>query len=608
MNSELKLYKFISKISSYFIKDYTFEDSVNKSLKKLAKITQSHRTYIFTFYQQQTIMNNDYEYCEKGVSPQIQNFQNVTTKPITWWMHTLKTHGLINISDTSHMPKDAQFEQEDLKRQEIHSILCFPIIVKGKMIGFIGLDDIKQPRIWDEKIINILKLSSGIVASAFERNMEKRRVSQLNSVLQATLESTKDGIIVIENSGRILNYNKHFLQTWNLTEALIRTMCNDKLLKHIKKTLINKQDFKEHVQTMRKNDKDEATYLAMKSNGEIIEVYSRPMYVGKKNLGRVWSSSNVTENKSYEARLKLLSKVFKSSAASIVITNRKNEIVDLNDAFEKTTGYEKQELIGKNPSILQSKWHNEAFYKSLWKILNKKYFWQGEIWDRRKNGELYLNRLQIHKIESNNEVYYISVAHDITKQKEYEEKIERLAFYDVLTNLPNRSLFNEQLESIILEAQRYERKFALMFLDLDHFKQVNDTFGHIIGDKLLQEVAKVLKQNVRISDIVSRLSGDEFTIIIKEIKEDFNIIHTCNEIIRELSHPIIIEDYEINIGCSIGISIYPDDAKEKKALIHNADLAMYNSKNMGKNQYTFYSEKINKESLEDYKHKKYQQH
>jgi diguanylate cyclase (GGDEF)-like protein/PAS domain S-box-containing protein len=606
MDTELNLYKFISKISSFFIKDYTFDKSINKSLKKLCRITQSHRTYIFTFSKKQTLMNNDYEYCKKGVSSQIDYFQNISTKPIVWWMKTLNEKGVINISDTHIMPKEAAFEQSDLQRQEIRSTLCFAITVKGKIIGFIGIDDIEKPRIWNEKTIHMLKLSSEIVASAFEKNIEKQRVSKLNSILQATLESTKNGIVVIENNGKIINYNQRFLKMWDMNAKQIGIMKDHKLLEHIQQQLINKSTFKEHIEAINENTQEETSYLAMKKNGQIITIYSRAMYIGDTHFGRVYSSNDVTKNKSHEARLKLLSKVFKTSAASIVITNRKNEIVDLNDAFEKTTGYAKEDLIGKNPSILQSKWHNQEFYKSLWKILNKKYFWQGEIWDRRKNGELYLNRLQIHKVENNNETYYISVSQDITKQKEYEEKIEQLAFYDVLTNLPNRSLFNEQLESILLEAQRYERKFALLFLDLDNFKHVNDTFGHITGDKLLQEVAKRLTRNVRISDIVSRLSGDEFTIIIKEIKHNHNLIHTCNKIIKELSAPLDIEEHTIQIGCSIGIAIYPDDTLDKKSLLHHADLAMYNSKNMGKNQYTFYSEHINKESLEDYKYKKYQ--
>ncbi len=605
VNNQLKLYKFISKLSSYFIKDKDFDTSINKALKALTKITKTHRTYIFTFRKNQTIMNNCYEYCKEGIPQEIQNYQNVPTQPIVWWMNTLKNEGYINISNIDEMPVEAHFEQEDLKRQKIKSILCFPLIIKDEMIGFIGLDDIKDERTWKNKTINILKLSSEIISSAFEKKLQQNSLTSVNSALEATLESTKDGILVINKEGEIINYNKNFLKMWKIPAKMIKKGATDILLEHAKKQLTNGQEFANYLEALA-NNKNSKNFLALKKNGEILELHSKAVFLNQKDFGRVWSCTNVTENKTYEAKLELLSRVFKSSSAAIAITNRKNQIVDVNNSFEQTSGYSKEELIGIDPAILQSKWHDKKFYKKLWKILNKDLVWSGEIWDRKKSGEVYLNRTQIHKVISNNQIYYISIAQDITKEREYEEHIEKLAFYDILTNLPNRCFFNEQLESVVTESKRYEKKFALLFLDLDNFKEVNDSYGHLIGDKLLQFVAKVLKENVRSSDIISRLSGDEFTIIIKDIQDYTNIIHTCNTIIEKLSQKIIIEKHKIQIGCSIGVSIYPNDAQEAKELIQKADTAMYSSKHFGKNQYSFHYEGMSDGTLKFYNLQRYE--
>ncbi len=607
MNNQLRLYKFISKLSSYFIKNKDFDTSMNKALKALAKITKTHRTYIFTFSKNQTIMHNCYEYSKKGVPQEIQNYQGISTLPIKWWMNSLKKEGLINISNIDSMPEDAVYEQEDLKRQKIKSILCFSLVVKGELIGFIGLDDIKNERTWKNKTINILKLSSEIISNAFEKKLQQNKLLRINSALEATLESTKDGIIVIKKDGEILNYNKNFLKMWNVPKNILRRKTNKTILNHIKEQLTNSEEFNDYIINLMQNDKKESNFLALKKNAEILEVHSKPVFLNQKYLGRVWNCTNVTENKNYEAKLELLSRVFKSSSSAIAITNRKNEIVDVNNSFVKTSGYSKEELIGIDPAILQSKWHDKKFYKKLWKVLNKNLVWTGEIWDRKKSGELYLNRTQIHKIISNNQIYYISIAQDITKEREYEERIEKLAFYDILTNLPNRCFFNEQLESVVTESKRYEKKFALLFLDLDNFKEVNDNYGHLIGDKLLQFVAKTLKANVRVSDVVSRLSGDEFTIIIKDIQDYTNIIHTCNTIIEKLSTPINIENNEIKIGCSIGVSIFPNNAQNAKDLIQKADTAMYSSKHFGKNQYSFHYEGMSEGTLKFYNLKRYQE-
>jgi diguanylate cyclase (GGDEF)-like protein/PAS domain S-box-containing protein len=289
--------------------------------------------------------------------------------------------------------------------------------------------------------------------------------------------------------------------------------------------------------------------------------------------------------------VKLHSKVFNKIDIGITMADTKGVITDVNEAFLKITGYEKHELIGKNPSILQSKWHDKDFYESMWKEIDAKGFFQGELWDRKKNGELYISNLTIYCIKNSKDEIesFLAFSQDVTKQKEHETQIKNLAFYDPLTQLANRNYFNEELEKTIKESLRTKHKFVLMFLDLDGFKSVNDTNGHIIGDKLLQKVAHILKSTIRSSDFIARVGGDEFIILLKHLKnEDIDIV--ASKIIDNLSRTIIINNAQIHIGCSIGISEFLTHGTSADELIDKADIAMYKSKQNGKNQFTFYGD------------------
>lgn len=297
--------------------------------------------------------------------------------------------------------------------------------------------------------------------------------------------------------------------------------------------------------------------------------------------------------------------IFDKSNDAIIITDKNIKIVAINNAFTKITGYKKEEVLGKNPSILQSKWHDTSFYKELWKSVEKKGYFEGEIKDRRKNGELYISKAYLFKVENEGKINYIGISKDITSIYQNHEKVKKLAFYDHLTGLPNRLYFEESLKNLFLESKRYKKSFALLFVDLDNFKYVNDTFGHLVGDKLLEEVSSRLTNNVRESDIVSRLAGDEFTIILKDVNSSSSIANISNKIIDSLKDSFLIDGHEIRIGSSIGISISPEDTEDYDELIKNADIAMYNSKENGKNRFTFYCKDMNDAVIKKYQIENY---
>lgn len=304
----------------------------------------------------------------------------------------------------------------------------------------------------------------------------------------------------------------------------------------------------------------------------------------------------VTELKRTKARLeqakkelKLSAQVMEYSTEGICITDASAIIKIINPAFELITGYSAQEVIGKNPSILSSGKHDKKFYQKMWSVLNKKNVWQGEIWNRTKEGGIYPAWLTISVIrnQDNEPINYIGIFTDITQQKAKEHKLQYLANYDGLTGLPNRTLFQDRLQQAIKQAKRHDKQIALFFMDLDRFKQVNDMYGHKIGDLLLQEVSKRLKACVREEDTVSRLSGDEFTIILNEIQSKESARKLADKIAKAISQPYKLQNIECVVGISIGIGFYPQDAKTINELIKLADTAMYKAKASNKHRYQF---------------------
>ncbi|HQN64393.1 MAG TPA: EAL domain-containing protein [Methylophilus sp.] len=307
------------------------------------------------------------------------------------------------------------------------------------------------------------------------------------------------------------------------------------------------------------------------------------------------------ERADYNKEQTLASMFYQNTNECMMICDAKNRIIAVNPAFTSITGYSAEEVIGKNPSMLSSGRQDKAFYQELWHQLTTTGKWQGEVWNRNKNGELYLEWLRINTIfDANGAVLnYVSLATDITKKKESEDIIWRQANFDPLTNLPNRRMFNDRLNQEIKKTHRADLPLALMFIDLDHFKEINDTLGHAMGDVLLIEAAKRLVGCVRDTDTVglsdhavSRLGGDEFTIVLGELR-DINCVELiAQRILDKLSEPYQLGSEKVYISASIGITLYPMDSMNADTLLKNADQAMYAAKRLGRNRFSFFTESM----------------
>ena len=288
--------------------------------------------------------------------------------------------------------------------------------------------------------------------------------------------------------------------------------------------------------------------------------------------------------------------VFEHALEGIMVCDSDCRIVKVNPAFTKTTGYASEEALGKTPRILQSGQHDEAFYKSFWKALTTHGQWQGDIWNKRKNGEVYPEWLNVSTVrnKAGKFEYYIAIFSDITERKRQEAIITYQAHHDGLTGLPNRILFKDRLEQSLAVARRHGKQVvAVAFLDLDRFKFINDSLGHDVGDLLLKEVARRLQAAVREVDTVARLGGDEFTLLLPEVADTQSVEVAAARILAATKQPYRLKDKDLFVTISIGISLYPRDGRDADTLMKNADTAMYHVKGQGRAGYCFYTTELN---------------
>ena len=273
-----------------------------------------------------------------------------------------------------------------------------------------------------------------------------------------------------------------------------------------------------------------------------------------------------------------------------MVTNAETKIISVNQAFTDITGYTEEEAVGKTPRVLLwSGLQDEAFYKALWHSINTDGVWKGEIWNRKKSGEIYpqWETISVVKAEDGSVINYMAAFSDITPLKVSHERLEYLAHHDPLTGLPNRLLFNARFELSLQNAKRKHCTLALLFIDLDGFKEVNDSLGHHAGDDLLQQVASRLSGQVRAEDTVSRIGGDEFAIVLFDVGSEEHTRNVANKLLENVGKPYFLESQLITISCSIGISLYPSFYSNTKELMQAADAAMYTAKGKGKNCITY---------------------
>ncbi|NOR79894.1 MAG: EAL domain-containing protein [Methyloprofundus sp.] len=309
---------------------------------------------------------------------------------------------------------------------------------------------------------------------------------------------------------------------------------------------------------------------------------------------------DITERKKAEESLQLSAKVFNETNEGITITDATGIIVNVNPAFCEITGYSREEVIGRNPRFLSSDKQTPEFYTKMWQSINEQGYWQGEVWNRKKEGALYAELLSVSSIlaEDGGVLHYVGIFSDITHIKKQQETLEQMAHYDVLTQLPNRVLLADRFVLALAHSKRQDTLLAVCFLDLDNFKPINDTYGHAIGDQLLIEVAERIKINIREEDTVSRQGGDEFILLLGDIESLVQCEKALTRIIESLAQPYVINEQLLSISASVGVTLYPVDDADFDTLMRHADQAMYQAKLAGRNGFCLFNTEQNQQSIQ----------
>ncbi len=404
------------------------------------------------------------------------------------------------------------------------------------------------------------------------------------------VQTTTDGFWIARVSdARILDVNEAFCRMVGYTreELLAMSIFDLEAIEssaeteaHIRRVMLTGHDF---FETQHRH-----------KDGHLVEIEASVSYSDSRGGVFFVFVRDISQRKRQEVELKLAASVFNSSSAAILITDRDNKIVSVNPAFTATTGYEAAEVIGRNPNILSSGKQSKEFYRDMWQRLENNRHWQGELWNLRKDGEIFAEQLTINVVTNKDGSVHrhIAIFSDITEKKQAADLVWRQANYDSVTNLPNRRLFLDRLDQELKKCRRSTTFLALFFVDLDRFKEVNDTHGHNIGDQLLIETARRLNDCVRSTDTVARLGGDEFTVILTNLSDTSGVKTVADNVQAALEKPFHLNGVNVFISASIGIALYPGDATDPGNLTDKADIAMYASKRQGRNRICFYSDRL----------------
>jgi diguanylate cyclase (GGDEF)-like protein/PAS domain S-box-containing protein len=397
---------------------------------------------------------------------------------------------------------------------------------------------------------------------------------------KALSDATYGGIIIHQN-GTILECNNTLAEMTGFTyEELIGMNCFG--------FVVSDQDFDVALLHAQKDLPDSYEVTVMRKDGNKI-----PISVKGKNIdykgerARVIEVIDITERNKTREKLQLAASVFTNAREAIVITDVNGNIIDVNGTFSEITGYSREEVLGKNPRILNSGRHSKEFFTNMWYSLLENKEWSGELWNRRKNGEIYAELVTIGAVVDNQgkTQNYVALFSDITTMKQHQQELEHTAHYDALTQLPNRMLLADRLQQAMVRSKRNDTAVAVAYLDLDGFKLVNDTYGHDVGDELLVKLSSMMQGTLREGDTLARIGGDEFIVVLGDIERIIDCKIVLDRLLDVAMSPVQIRDMTLQVSTSIGVTLYPQDGVDADLLLRHADQAMYIAKQTGKNRY-----------------------
>lgn len=474
-------------------------------------------------------------------------------------------------------------------------------IAQAKRFGYEPVDYLAAiraiPRFGRAHVRQVMTLMVSLASYLSELSLSNRQLSESRGQMETLINALPDPVWLKDTEGVFLGCNPAFGRMLGRPTEAIVGKSDDDFCSGEQADFFRRMDDEAIIAAQPKVN-EEWLINAETGQARLLETIKTALPgASGQPVGVLGVARDITGRKQAEEYLNLMSKVFSNSGEAILISDADNRIVTVNREFTRLTGYTQEEVLGRNPRFLSSGDTAKEVYQAMWAALEANDYWQGELWDRRKSGEPYPKQLSISVVrdEAGKIVNYIGCFEDITDRKRSEDRIRHLAHHDPLTGLPNRFSLYERLDQCFAFARRFTKRVALLLIDLDHFKIINDTLGHSVGDQLLIQVAKRLERSVRDSDIVARLGGDEFVVVLSGVEARENVAGIADDILRCVTSPYTVTGKELHTSPSIGICFYPDDAQEIGDLIKGADIAMYHAKSAGRSNFQFYTEAMKAE-------------
>ena len=415
----------------------------------------------------------------------------------------------------------------------------------------------------------------------------RKQAEDMLQKLSLAVEQNPCSIVVTDLSANIQYVNARFTEETGYTPAEAIGQ-NPRVLQS---GLTDRHIFTELWATLKQGTQWQGEFINKRKDGSIYieRAFIAPVIDANGQANSyVAIKLNITDQRQAEDRLRLAASVFANAHEAITITDADNHIIDVNQTFCEITGYSRDEVIGQSPSLLKSGRQGAEFYADMWQTLGQAGYWRGEIWNRRKSGEIYAEQLTISTVKGpdGRVTHYVGIFSDITPHKENQHRLERMAHYDALTQLPNRILLADRMRQAMAQADRSKQILAICYLDLDGFKPVNDQHGHDAGDRLLVEISRRLQDALRATDTVARLGGDEFALLVGGIQNLGECERTLDRVLHSIALPFLLTDgTDVMVSGSLGLTLYPDDNADSDGLLRHADQAMYQAKQQGRNRY-----------------------